>query len=83
MTDTTPPARDGALARLAEHLEATFNAHRMTLSRPDTREVFELTLDIVQGMVDSALAQGVIDQAQHGHLKQMLAGIKAVPEVLA
>jgi len=68
--------------RLAEHLEVTFNDHRLTLTDPDTRKVVGLTLVIVQGLLDGALAKGIVNEGQRDELAVMLDGVASAPEHL-
>ncbi len=68
--------------RLAEHLEVTFNDHRLTLTDPDTRKVFGLTLTVVQGLLDGALAKGIVNEGQRDELAVMLDGVASAPEHL-
>jgi hypothetical protein len=51
--------------RLAEHLEVQFNERGQSLSDKKTATAFVLTLQIVIGMLDGALANGDVDEAQH------------------
>jgi hypothetical protein len=86
MSEATPGGPtgqpDGVQHQLAEHLEVTFNDERMTLTDPDTRSVFDLTLRIVQGLLHGAAAEGIVDEGQRAELAVMMDGVASAPEHL-
>lgn len=86
MSEATPGSPtgqpDGVLHQLAEHLEITFNDSRLTLTDPETRKVFDLTLRIVQGLFDGAAAKGIVDEGQRAELALMMDGVASAPDHL-
>jgi len=85
MNDTPPPDPAGqpdSSERLAEHLETTFNDNGHSLTDPETKEVFALTLKVVAGMHAAALAKGIVDQMAYDDLKAMIEGVAAAPGLI-
>jgi hypothetical protein len=74
-----PPAVD---QQLAEHMEALFHAHGMTLTDDDTATVYTVALEAVDLMLRGALAQGALDPAAHATLNGMIAGMRNAPQRL-
>jgi hypothetical protein len=68
---------------LAEHVEVTFNANRLSLTDVRTARAYDTTLQIVTGMLEGAHAQGIIDQEQQGKLGELFQGMRQAPEVIA
>lgn len=80
---TGPAAVDGPLEQqLAEHMEALFHAHGMTLTDEDTVEVYAVALEAVAMMLKGALVDGALTDGPHATLQAMLAGMKKAPELL-
>ena len=76
------PALSGTQQLLAEHLELTFNGHRLTLTDEQTALTFHVTLQVVRGMLESAQAQGIVDAAQFHELDALIEGMAAAPRLL-
>jgi uncharacterized membrane protein YebE (DUF533 family) len=68
---------------LAEHVEITFNAHRLSLTDVRTARAYDTTLQIVTGMLEGAHAEGIIDEAQRGKLGELFQGMRQAPEIIA
>lgn len=84
-TDSTGGGSTGgtdAARALAEHFEATFNEHRLSLTDDRTAEAYKVTLRIVQNVLAGAQAHGVVDEAQRGELDQMIEGMTSAPRLI-
>jgi len=81
---SSPRPDDGSDSRqkLAEHLEMTFNEHRMTLSDDDTATAYTITLDIVRGMLKGAHAKGIVDETQLEQLDALMEGMMSSPRLV-
>jgi hypothetical protein len=66
----------------ADTLEKTFLAVRRSLTEPDTAEVFLLTLDIWQRVLEGSHANGIIDAGQLEELTEVIEGMKQAPRLL-
>ena len=64
---------------LAEHIETMFNELGHSLTEESTAETFTLTLTIVRGMLEGAVAEGIVDEGQRAELDAMLGGLFGVP----
>jgi len=84
---SSPPGTPGGTPRtpqqqVAEHFEATFNHHRLSLTDESTRVAFTVTLEIVRGMLQGAEAQGIVDGEQRAELDAMIKGMEAAPRLI-
>jgi hypothetical protein len=82
--DSPPPSTPGGTPQqqLAEHIETTFNHHRLTLTDEMTRTTFTVTLEIMRGLLDGAQAQGIVDSEQLAELDVMIRGVAAAPRLI-
>lgn len=76
------PAPGRAQRELAEHVEMTFNAARMTLTNQKTADAYTLALTVARGLIEGAEAQGVLSETQRRELDRMLEGAAAAPRLL-
>lgn len=81
-TPPTPRGDDLARRRLADHIETTFNAGRLTLTDDDTAAAYRITLRIIGGILDGALAEGIVDEAQRHELGDLIAGLETAPDLV-
>ena len=82
---STPQAADEgpeSLARLADHIETTFNTDHLTLADDDTKAAYTITLGIVRGMLKGAHAKGVVNEEQLGTLDAMIEGMLSAPRLV-
>lgn len=82
--EPAPPTAGGnpLEQQLAQHMEALFHAHDMTLTDEDTAEVYIVALEAVAMMLQGALADGTLTDGPHATLQGMLAGMRRAPELL-
>jgi len=78
-TSADPPTVD---QQLAEHMEALFHAHGMTLTDDETATIYTVTIEAVELLLRGALAQGTLDADAHATLNGMLAGMRNAPQLL-
>lgn len=67
---------------LAESFEETFNEHRLSLTDDRTASAYTVTLRLVQGLLDGAKAQGLVDNGQHDELFAMIQGVMGAPDLV-
>ncbi|MEV4975604.1 hypothetical protein [Streptomyces scopuliridis] len=77
-----PEVEPSALDHIAYRVQALFTAHRRTLTDDDTAEAFVITLDGVLGLLDGALAEGVLGDEQHQSLHALLTAMRSAPSRL-
>jgi hypothetical protein len=79
-----PPSTPGGTPQqqLAEHIEITFNHHRLTLTDEMAKTVFTVTLEIVRGLLEGAEVQGIVDSEQRAELDVMIKGVAAAPRLI-
>ena len=80
--DETSSGASSSLELLAEHIETMFNEAGHSLTDDPTAEVFTLTLTIARGLLEGAVAKGIVDEGQRGELDAMLGGLIGVPGTL-
>ncbi|MFJ4473309.1 hypothetical protein ACIP2X_38245 [Streptomyces sp. NPDC089424] len=68
--------------RIADDMEAAFNAAGKTLTDDDTALVFTHTLTIVGRALEGAEAQDIINGDQLAKLEALVEGMKAAPRLL-
>lgn len=68
--------------QLAEHVEALFHVHQLTLTDDGTADVYAVALEAVELMLRGALAQGTLDEASHETLHTLLMGMRNAPSRL-
>lgn len=68
--------------RLAATLEGVFARQGRTLTDDGTVTDFLITLGEVRRLLAGALAQGLLDETQHGTLDGMLEGMEAAPGLI-
>lgn len=68
--------------RLAETMEALFLARGRTLSDERTAEAYQVTLEAVLLMLDGSLAEQLVGEEEHRHLRGMLEGMRSSPNEL-
>ena len=78
----TGSAESSSRQFLAEHIETMFNEAGHSLTDEPTAETFTLTLTIVRGMLEGAVAKGIVDEGQREELDVMLGGLLAVPRTI-
>ena len=66
----------------AEHFEATFNEHHLTLSDDDTATAYTVTIGIVRGILAGAQAHGVVDEEQFAELDALMEGMLSAPRLV-
>jgi uncharacterized membrane protein YebE (DUF533 family) len=79
-----PPSTPGGTPQqqLAEHIETTFNHHRLSLTDEMAKATFTVTLEIVRGLIEGAQAQGIVDSEQRAELDIMIKGVAAAPRLI-
>jgi len=68
--------------RLADSVEALFLKCDRTLTDPETREVYLITLQMVSDMFGGARVNGIVTEEAGMELHAMIDGMKAAPELL-
>lgn len=81
-TDGLAPGERSAQALLADKLETLFNAEELSLTDERIATAYRVTLEIVRGMLEGALAQGIVDEGQRVELDQILEGMVDVPRLV-
>lgn len=76
---SAPSTAETALART---VQAMFLHRRRTLTDKDTAEAFDVTLSVVEMMLDGAASTRTVTSEQHGALRSLLEGIRATPGLL-
>ena len=77
------PAAPEIQQRMAERVEETFIEAGLSLTDETVASSYLVTLQIIQGLMQGAQAQGIVDPAQGRHLDAMLEGAKAAPGLIA
>jgi uncharacterized protein involved in outer membrane biogenesis len=77
-----PALPDPALITLATRIQATFRINGLSLADPDTAFAYQVSLDAVRPVLDGALATGLLTDAQHAVLANMLDAAGDVPSIL-
>ncbi|MFJ2279178.1 hypothetical protein ACIOEZ_34080 [Streptomyces sp. NPDC087866] len=67
---------------LAETIEALFLRAGYTLSDDNTADIYRVSLDALQLMLDGSQATEKIGPEEHRHLSGMVAGMRAAPNEL-
>lgn len=67
---------------LAETIEALFLRAGHTLSDDETADIYRVSLDALQLMLDGSQATQKIGPEEHRHLSGMVAGMRAAPNEL-
>lgn len=68
--------------RLADRVEAAFLGCDRTLTDPDTREAYLITLGLVAELFGGARVNGVVDEETGMELHAMIDGLRTAPELL-
>jgi hypothetical protein len=68
--------------QLAEHIETTFNNHRLSLTDEIAKSAFAVTLEIVRGLLAGAEAQGIVGAEQLLELDELVKGMAAAPALI-
>jgi hypothetical protein len=76
------PDPESPLQLLAEHFEATFNHHDLTLTDEPTATAYRVCLQLVRDVLTGAEARGVIDGGQRAELDAMIEGMAAAPGLI-
>jgi hypothetical protein len=84
---TPQPSRDpgGGLSpqqQMAEHIETTLNHHHLSLTDEMTATAYEVTLEIVRGLLQGAEVQGIVDADGRAELDVMIRGIAVAPRLI-
>lgn len=78
----TGSAGSSSAELLAEHIETMFNEAGHSLTEDQTVEVYALTLTVVRGMLEGALAEGIVNEGQREELDAMLRGLLGLPRTV-
>lgn len=76
------PGGDSPHRHLAEHVETTFNHHHLSLTDEMTSTAYAVTLQIVRGLLDGAVAQDIISGEQRAELDVLIKGVAAAPRLV-
>ncbi|MFE4915894.1 hypothetical protein ACFRCX_30795 [Streptomyces sp. NPDC056652] len=79
--DATDP-EPSALDHIAYRIQSLFTARDRTLTDNDTAEAYAITLDGVLGLLDGALAEGVLGEEQYQSLRALLEAMRSAPSRL-
>jgi len=69
-------------AQLAEHIEITFNHHRLSLTDEVVRTAYAVTLQIVRDVLRGAEAEGVVDARAREELDELVKGMMGAPALI-